>query len=98
LAQVDEVGEGVLIDPLSPQDELVAEVTEVGDRAAETGQPQFEKDQEHFSRRGDTGVPVDRVIPHNFSFAPISSDVVLAALRISIKGRFSRRFQLKRTV
>jgi hypothetical protein len=39
LAQPDQIGEGVLVDPLPPQDELVAEVTDVGDGTAEAGQP-----------------------------------------------------------
>jgi hypothetical protein len=40
--------EGVLVDPLPPQDKLVAEVADMGDRTAEAGQPELEKDTPYF--------------------------------------------------
>jgi hypothetical protein len=60
LAQPDKIGIGVFVDPFSPDHELVAEVADMRDRAAEAGQPELEEDAEHFQRAG-TGAVNGRV-------------------------------------
>jgi hypothetical protein len=51
LAQADEIGVGVLVDPRTAHDELVAKGSDVRDRAAEAGQPQLEEDAKYLERR-----------------------------------------------
>ena len=59
LAETDEIGIGVLVDPLSPHDELVAKISDVSDRAAETGQPELEKYPQHLDRRAGRWPTID---------------------------------------
>ncbi len=51
LAQPDEIGVGVLIEPLPADHELVAEIANMGDRATEAGQPKLEEDTQDFKDR-----------------------------------------------
>ena len=51
LAKRDKIGIARLVDPLPAQNQLVAEVTEMGDRTAKRGQPESQKDAENFSDR-----------------------------------------------
>ena len=49
-------------DPSSAQDEFVAEVGDTGDRTAERGQAELEKDQQDLQRRARAGPLVDGVV------------------------------------
>src|SRR5262249_46959615 len=51
LAKGDDVGIACFVEPFATGDELVAEIAEMGDRAAERGQPELEKRREHLPRR-----------------------------------------------
>ena len=51
LAERDEVGETALVEPLPLCDEFVAEIAEMGDRAAKARQPEAEENSEDFERR-----------------------------------------------
>jgi len=53
LAEPDEIGEGVFVDPLPAHDKLVAEVADVGDWTTEACEPELRKYPEHFDRRTD---------------------------------------------
>jgi len=55
LTQADEIGVGVLVDPLAAHHELIAEVTDVRDGATETAQPELEEDAEDLQ----SGAPAD---------------------------------------
>ena len=55
LAERHEVGIARLVDPAPAQHELVAEVAEMRDRAAERGQPELEEGAEHLARRAGRG-------------------------------------------
>jgi len=46
LAERDQIRVGSLAEPAPPRDELVAEICDVGDRAAEAGQTEAEEDGE----------------------------------------------------
>jgi hypothetical protein len=48
LAERDQVRECAFLEPRAPDDELVAEIADVGDRPAERGQAELEKDAQDF--------------------------------------------------
>ena len=49
LAQRDQVGIALLVEPFAALDELVAEIAEMGDGAAERGQAELQEGREHFA-------------------------------------------------
>src|SRR3546814_8966131 len=51
LAERHEIGVAGLVDPFAAHHQLVAEVTEMGDRAAERSQPELEEGAEHLAGR-----------------------------------------------
>jgi hypothetical protein len=51
LAERDKVGIGLFIEPSPSHDELIVEVAEVRDRAAEAREPEPQKDEQDFARR-----------------------------------------------
>ena len=57
LAEREEVGELAVVEPVAPLDVLAPEVADVGDRAAERGQPEPERGAEHLAetRRSGSG-------------------------------------------
>ncbi len=57
LAQRDQVGVGAVIHPLPPHDEIVAEIPQVRDRAAERREPQAEERAEHLGRSSRSSHP-----------------------------------------
>src|SRR5262249_6514524 len=50
LAERNQIGIGLFIEPLPAHDELVVEVAEMRDRAAEAGEPEPQKDEQDFAR------------------------------------------------
>ena len=56
LAQSHEIGIGLFVEPAPAHDELFAEIPDMSDRSAETGDAQLEEDKENFERR--TCLPV----------------------------------------
>ena len=56
LAQSDEIGEGMLVNPLASDDEFVPKIADVSDRSTEAGQPKPGEDAEHFHRRARAGL------------------------------------------
>jgi hypothetical protein len=56
LAQPDEIGISLFVDPAAADDELLPEIPDVSDRPAEAGEAQLEEDKENFKRR--TCLPV----------------------------------------
>ncbi len=46
LAQRDEIGIGLFVEPAAAHDELVAEISDMRDRSAEAGQAKLEKDEQ----------------------------------------------------
>jgi hypothetical protein len=50
LAQRHEVGVGALIEPSPPRHELLPEVAEMRNRAAERGEPKLQEGGEHLTR------------------------------------------------
>ena len=58
LAEPDEIGEGVFIEPPPPGDELAAEIAQMRDRPAEAGEAQPEEDAaQHFDGRAGSASP-----------------------------------------
>jgi hypothetical protein len=47
LAQGDEIGIGLFVEPAAPRDELVAEISDMRDRSPEAGQAKLEKDEQN---------------------------------------------------
>ena len=65
LAERDDIGIGCLVEPAAARDELVAEIAEMRDRAAEGGQAEPQEDEEDPPRAvGEvmSGMPVTTVI------------------------------------
>ena len=58
LTEGDEVAVACFVDPLAAQNELVAEVSQVRDRAAERGQPEAQKDQQHLDGISAPGLAI----------------------------------------
>src|ERR1019366_3265213 len=56
LAQTHQIGISLLVEPAPAHDELVAEISDMSDRPAETSDAQLEEDKENFERR--TCLPV----------------------------------------
>src|SRR6185437_9776823 len=56
LAQSNEIGKGMLVDPSAPDDEFVPEIADVSDRSTEAGQPKPGEDAEYFHRRPRAGL------------------------------------------
>ena len=50
LAQRDEIGIGLLVEPAPAHHEFVAEIADMSDRTAEAADPQFEEDQQDLER------------------------------------------------
>ena len=50
LAERNQIGIGALVEPAAPDDELTAEIAEMRDRPAETGQAELEKDTQDLER------------------------------------------------
>ena len=51
LAQADQIGKGRFIEPASTNDEFRAVIADMGDRAAKTGQPELQADEQDFQGR-----------------------------------------------
>ena len=51
LAERHEIGITRLIDPFAPNDQLIAEITEMGDGTAEGGDPEFQEGYENLAGR-----------------------------------------------
>lgn len=59
LTKPDQIGVGMLVDPVPPYNELVAEVPDVGDRTAEAGQAEPQENPQNLQRRTRAGPLVD---------------------------------------
>lgn len=53
LAQTYKVRVGVLIESLTANDEFLSEISDMGDRSAEAGNAQPQKDEQNLERRAD---------------------------------------------
>lgn len=51
LAQCNEIGVGVFVEPTTPDDEFVSEIANVGNRSTKAGYSQFAESEQHFQRR-----------------------------------------------
>src|SRR5579871_2072751 len=84
LRERDQVGIGGLVEPAPSNDEFPSEVAEVGNRPAEAGQAELEKDEEDFEGRARPDLPETSALERSAHRA--SRAVILLALTLRFGG------------
>jgi hypothetical protein len=61
LAQRDEIGVGVLVDPTTPDHKFLSEIANVGDWATKAAYAEFGESEQHLPRRAGSIVFLNRL-------------------------------------
>lgn len=92
LAQADQIGERLVIEPATALDKLAAEIAEMRDGTAERSQPKLQKDPKNLKCRARPPLVGRRDVCFHKAFGPwVGASVTLAKARINLLRKAHRK-------